>query len=112
MCPAFVHALTLRHACASNLCAHHADASRVLMSCYTAASTRQSQSGDAKQAQQCLLEWPLSAAASRAPGAVLPSLPGLLEAIDRLDACAGQASHMGHLLSCQDVCFARSAPCC
>ena len=103
---AFAHAPMLRRAWAPDVRTHHADALRVLTSIHTAASLRQSQSGDAQQAQQRLLEWPLSAAAPRAPGTALPSLPGLLEAIDRLDACAGQASLMRQLLSCQDVCFA------
>ena len=71
-----------------------------------AGSVRQSQSGEgSKAAQVRLMEWPLSGGASRAQPSALTQLPGLLQAINRQTACAGQAAHMRQLLLCQDVCL-------
>ena len=77
-----------------------------MMELLVAGSARQSQSGEGSQAAQGrLMEWPLSGGALRAPPSALTQLPGLLDAIERLTACAGQAAHMRQLLLCQDVCL-------
>ena len=77
-----------------------------------AGSVRQSQTGEgSKPAQGHLMEWPVSTGASRALPSALTQLPGLLAAIDRVTACAGQAAHMRQLLSCQDVCTVSDAAC-
>lgn len=66
-------------------------------------SARASQTGELKPAQTRLMEWPLKAASSQAPPSALAQLPGLLEALGRMEACAGQAARMQALLSCQEV---------
>ena len=43
------------------------------------------------------------AASSRAPPSAVAQLPGLLEALGRMEACTGQAARMRALLSCQEV---------
>ena len=66
-------------------------------------SARASQTGELKPAQTRLMEWPLTAASSRAPPSSVAQLPGLLEALGRMEACTGQAARMQALLSCQEV---------